>query len=323
MHELGHLLGLRHGGGDNVNCKPNYLSIMNYTRQFSDFITARPLTYSSALLNPLNESALDEQLGLSITSADRTVYSGGTFNTGIVTLVGPDINWDLDANNAETAAVQDVNKIVAAGCDGLDGTASLSVLQGYDDWAEIRYNARASLDFAGGTEDRDKTSNEEQASFELRDRDPDGVPDGQACGNPLGRCFIDIMPNQDPNLVNLGNDANIAVAIVSTPDFDAPTRIPNALRSQLTLNEQSVKINNNGDGSCHVQDVSSVITVPDPETGQPVQAVSPTPDGLKDLVCQFPSITLPLGRNFAVIDGVQTLGSTTSFFRARDLVTVR
>ncbi len=30
MHELGHNLGLRHGGNDNVNRKPNYFSIMNY-----------------------------------------------------------------------------------------------------------------------------------------------------------------------------------------------------------------------------------------------------------------------------------------------------
>ena len=30
MHELGHNLGLEHGGHDRVNCKPNYLSVMNY-----------------------------------------------------------------------------------------------------------------------------------------------------------------------------------------------------------------------------------------------------------------------------------------------------
>lgn len=30
MHELGHTLGLRHGGGDNTNYKPNYFSVMNY-----------------------------------------------------------------------------------------------------------------------------------------------------------------------------------------------------------------------------------------------------------------------------------------------------
>jgi hypothetical protein len=34
MHELGHTLGLAHGGrGDSSNCKPNYLSVMNYRYQ--------------------------------------------------------------------------------------------------------------------------------------------------------------------------------------------------------------------------------------------------------------------------------------------------
>ncbi|OYW11241.1 MAG: hypothetical protein B7X34_03445, partial [Acidobacteriia bacterium 12-62-4] len=35
MHELGHTLGLDHGGGDDVNNKPNYRSVMNYRHQFS------------------------------------------------------------------------------------------------------------------------------------------------------------------------------------------------------------------------------------------------------------------------------------------------
>ncbi|WP_432924099.1 hypothetical protein ACQPZZ_28530 [Microbispora sp. CA-135349] len=30
VHELGHALGLAHGGHDHVNYKPNYLSVMNY-----------------------------------------------------------------------------------------------------------------------------------------------------------------------------------------------------------------------------------------------------------------------------------------------------
>lgn len=30
MHEIGHTLGLAHGGGDPHNCKPNYVSVMNY-----------------------------------------------------------------------------------------------------------------------------------------------------------------------------------------------------------------------------------------------------------------------------------------------------
>ena len=47
MHELGHNIGLNHGGGQfNVdNCKPNLLSVMTYSRQFSDLLE-RPLDYS-------------------------------------------------------------------------------------------------------------------------------------------------------------------------------------------------------------------------------------------------------------------------------------
>ena len=33
MHELGHTLGLHHGGGDDINNKPNYYSVMNYAWQ--------------------------------------------------------------------------------------------------------------------------------------------------------------------------------------------------------------------------------------------------------------------------------------------------
>ena len=38
MHELGHNLGLYHGGDSNENWKPNYLSVMNYSFQFAGII---------------------------------------------------------------------------------------------------------------------------------------------------------------------------------------------------------------------------------------------------------------------------------------------
>ena len=33
MHELGHVLGLGHGGDSGINLKPNYLSVMSYAFQ--------------------------------------------------------------------------------------------------------------------------------------------------------------------------------------------------------------------------------------------------------------------------------------------------
>ena len=52
MHELGHNLGLNHGGGefDEVNNKPNLFSVMTYARQFSDLDSNRKLDFSNATL---------------------------------------------------------------------------------------------------------------------------------------------------------------------------------------------------------------------------------------------------------------------------------
>ena len=66
MHEFGHNLGLGHGGVDGINCKPNYLSIMNYLRQMPVILPPAfyKLDYSRMELNPLNESNLNEMKGV-------------------------------------------------------------------------------------------------------------------------------------------------------------------------------------------------------------------------------------------------------------------
>jgi hypothetical protein len=47
MHELGHNLGLRHGGNESTNYKPNHYSIMNYMYQFAG-LSATPFTANAA-----------------------------------------------------------------------------------------------------------------------------------------------------------------------------------------------------------------------------------------------------------------------------------
>lgn len=71
MHELGHALGLDHGGKDGDNNKPNYISVMNYLWQFSGIRRngASLLDYSSVALAVLNEVALNETIGLGPGSA--------------------------------------------------------------------------------------------------------------------------------------------------------------------------------------------------------------------------------------------------------------
>ena len=68
MHELGHNLGLRHGGDDHVRYKPNYLSVMNYAFQLTGLLqadlTAR-LDYSRFAIG-MNEAALNETTGFGV-----------------------------------------------------------------------------------------------------------------------------------------------------------------------------------------------------------------------------------------------------------------
>lgn len=64
MHELGHVLGLRHGGTDNVNYKPNHLSIMNYMYQFSGLYGTDEINYSEYKLPALNENSINEYNGI-------------------------------------------------------------------------------------------------------------------------------------------------------------------------------------------------------------------------------------------------------------------
>ena len=64
MHELGHTLGLRHGGTDDDNYKPNHLSIMNYSYQMSGLLGTDELTYSNYSLPALDEKHINERNGI-------------------------------------------------------------------------------------------------------------------------------------------------------------------------------------------------------------------------------------------------------------------
>ncbi|MFX0212364.1 MAG: zinc-dependent metalloprotease family protein, partial [Candidatus Hodarchaeota archaeon] len=65
MHELGHNLGLRHGGDtDEPNYKSNYVSIMNYLFQFDRRVPSRALDFSIGNKPTIREYAIDENVGI-------------------------------------------------------------------------------------------------------------------------------------------------------------------------------------------------------------------------------------------------------------------
>jgi hypothetical protein len=58
LHELGHTLGLLHGGGDGTNCKSNYESVMNYMFQAHLLGPNGVLDFSNQQLSTLDENKL-------------------------------------------------------------------------------------------------------------------------------------------------------------------------------------------------------------------------------------------------------------------------
>lgn len=140
MHELGHTLGLGHGGGDGVNNKPNYVSIMNYLWQFTGVTRTggTVVDYSNAALAILTEATLNETVGLGPGSAGTAIshwVPGVAPNPGAFVQLADasqPIDWDGDGLATKTSVAVDANN------DGSQGT-----LAPYNDWQNIRLKGGA------------------------------------------------------------------------------------------------------------------------------------------------------------------------------------
>ena len=156
MHELGHTLGLGHGGADSVNCKPNYLSVMNYTRQFNlggraigipgiadltPIRTNRPLDYSREQLLNLDEDNLDEKTGIDGLAGSRTLFGVGIAGGRSVGPSDGAIDWNINGI-LENAIASDINFV-----SGLSDPSPSEVLRGHNDWSNIVFNFRNSQNF--------------------------------------------------------------------------------------------------------------------------------------------------------------------------------
>jgi streptogramin lyase len=145
MHELGHNLGLRHGGSPdvgvsaNLNFKPNYLSVMNYdftggipfaAVPGSTAIAGYRVDYSDVQLPDLNESSLNEAAGVQDAAhpTDITYANTDGFCATPVPAYGP-VDWNGDGNTTDTSVTSDLN------CDQV----SNEILRGSDDWLWIHH----------------------------------------------------------------------------------------------------------------------------------------------------------------------------------------
>jgi len=106
MHELGHSLGLDHGGFETNNCKPNYHSLMNYnwSPPIGRWYPWR-LDYSDETFSNLDQAHLDENMGIGASDAHANhfiviaPYLDGTnlLRSMRVPEVGP-VDWNGDTN---------------------------------------------------------------------------------------------------------------------------------------------------------------------------------------------------------------------------------
>lgn len=132
IHELGHNLGLKHGGTDHVNYKPNYISVMNYSFQVYGIKTPGGLTfdYQRFDLPDIDENALSETAGLNAGAewAGYKTYFYCSYYNRVETDIAP-IDWNCDGNAISEDVSADINR-----------DSNKTVLSSQNNWQNIEFN---------------------------------------------------------------------------------------------------------------------------------------------------------------------------------------
>jgi hypothetical protein len=157
MHELGHDLGLRHGGGDSLNNKPNYLSVMSHAFQLSGLVHSgsTPLfDFSRWDLPDLDEnSQLSETDGLGLSPAEKLLIAGyGTKwycpagqqegEVGSQFCTHADATGSIDWND-NGSIDSGLLKVDINGDTLPSGFSAAPVLAGFSDWENLVYRGGA------------------------------------------------------------------------------------------------------------------------------------------------------------------------------------
>jgi uncharacterized repeat protein (TIGR01451 family) len=133
IHELGHNLGLRHGGDQDIpERKPNYLSLMNYRFQFEGLILAnkkRKFDYSTNTLASLDEASLNETIGISDPDNRRTIW-GSIAVPCQTNLALPAIDWNC-------SGILDLVNIPAEINGDTVTSTGATPMHGFNDWPAV------------------------------------------------------------------------------------------------------------------------------------------------------------------------------------------
>lgn len=146
MHEFGHNLGLMHGGNENRNNKPNYLSLMSYRYQvvglFRDGVDGI-LDYSRITIGTVVENSLVENNGMAAVAPTTAAILSHYRAKFVPGLVNGTVNGPLDFNNSGAYNAG----TVAVDLDG-NGLTTDSFNPSQNDWDALIFTGAAG---GGGT----------------------------------------------------------------------------------------------------------------------------------------------------------------------------
>ncbi|MBR0076759.1 MAG: VWA domain-containing protein [Synergistaceae bacterium] len=131
MHELGHTLGLGHGGNNHDIYKPNYMSIMNYLYQFSGLVASNrnaQVNYSDYVLPSLDITAINEKNGLDPSSVTAKGDASGSKLTGA--------KWKLSRENNDKDFTNNTSGIAKAEID-LNQNGTIEPATNVDFYVEV------------------------------------------------------------------------------------------------------------------------------------------------------------------------------------------
>jgi len=151
MHEIGHNFGLGHGGGEDVNYKPNYFSIMNYLYQLHGLVPDPTqqvamqsyyfenkvlgwdkLWYCDLTYGPCaNDFLINYSVGSSSALNESSLNEAALIGRGAA--VGVYAGWNINSVSDSASYGRDINR----GYGQYDGDGSISMLTDYDDWSNI------------------------------------------------------------------------------------------------------------------------------------------------------------------------------------------
>jgi len=160
LHAIGHTLGIRHGGGDDVNCKPNYVSLMNNAYDLS--VAGSPTTLqgtkiqfatfnsTTVLPSALNESALAEQQPFSIDLTPALVdvlanYGDPGLGKGFTALSGTGLNSKVDWNRNGSFQTGTVSAVITDGSAAGGCPTTIQTLSSYNDTYDLTFGVRRFL----------------------------------------------------------------------------------------------------------------------------------------------------------------------------------